>query len=113
MALTDRFTAKARARLEAQAGPGEQVLLSSTVGPVGLVLTDRRLMLAAYNQLAGPDLNLPLSAIHQVAWQKGPLGSQGTLTILTSSESYTYKVPNKQGEPAAVQIRQAIAALSS
>lgn len=110
MAITDRFTAKARARLEAQAGPGEKVLLSATVGPTAMVLTDRRLMLAAYNQGAGPDLNLPLSSIHQVAWQKGLLGSQGTLTIRTSIETHEFRTPNKQGEPAAVQIRQAMAA---
>lgn len=110
MTLRDKFTAKARGRLEAQAAPNEQILHSATVGPVAMVLTTQRLMLAAYNQGAGPDLNLPLSAIQNVAWQKGLLGSQGRLTIHTSHQVLEYKTPNKQGEPAAVKIRQAIAA---
>jgi hypothetical protein len=108
MAITDRLTAKARARLEQQVTPDEQVLLSSTVGPVGLVLTSRRLMIATPVQGAGPDRNLPLTAIHDVAWKKGLLGSQGTLTIHTGSETLEYKAPNKQGEPAATLIRQAM-----
>ena len=109
MTLSDRLTAKARGRLEAQTTATEQILHSATVGPVAMVLTSQRLMLAAYNQGAGPDLNLPLSAIQDVAWQKGLLGSQGKLTIHTSSQVLEYKAPNKQGEPAAVKIRQAIA----
>lgn len=110
MTFSDRLTAKARGRLEAQALPNEQILHSATVGPTAMVLTTQRLMLAAYNQGAGPDLNLPLSAIHDVTWQKGLLGSQGKLTIRTSDQVLEYKTPNKQGEPAAVKIRQAIAA---
>jgi hypothetical protein len=109
MAITDRLTAKARARLEQQVGPSEQVLLSSTVGPIGMVLTDSRLMIAYPVQGAYPDRNLPLTAIHDVAWKKGLLGSQGTLTIHTSSETLEYKAPNKQGEPASTLIRQAMA----
>jgi hypothetical protein len=109
MTLSEKLTAKARGRLEAQAY-GEQILHSATVGPVAMVLTNQRLMLAAYNQLAGPDLNLPLSAIQDVAWQKGPLGSRGRLTIRTPSEVLEYRTPNSQGELAAVKIRQAIAA---
>lgn len=111
MPITDRFTAKARARLEAQVGPQEQILYSATVGPVGMVLTDRRLMLAPYVQGTAPEVNLPLSAIHNVAWQKGHLGSQGTLSVHTSDQTHTYRVPNKQGEPAATRIRQAIASM--
>jgi hypothetical protein len=111
MAITDRLTAKARARLEQQVGAGEDVLLSGTVGPVGLVLTTRRLMLAPPVTGAFPDRNLPLGAIQDVAWKKGLLGSQGVLTIRTGSETLEYKVPNKQGEPAAVLIRQAMAAV--
>lgn len=110
MTLSDKLTAKARGRLEAQTGPTEQILHSATVGPTAMVLTTQRLLLAPYNQLAGPELNLPLSAIQDVAWQKGPLGSRGTLTIRTSSQVLEYRTPNKQGEPAAVKIRQAIAA---
>ena len=110
MTLTDKLTSKARARLEAQVGPNEQILHSATVGPVAMVLTSQRLMLAPYVQTAGPELNLPLSAVQDVAWQKGPLGSQGRLTIRTSSQVLEYKTPNKQGEPAAIKIRQAIAA---
>jgi hypothetical protein len=109
MALADKLTTKARSRLEAQVNADEQVLHSATVGPVALVLTDRRLMLAPYVQTAGPELNLPLSQIQDVAYQKGILGSQGRLTIRTSSQVLEYKTPNKQGEPAAIKIRQAIA----
>jgi hypothetical protein len=109
MAMTDRLTAKARGRLEAQVGPNEQILHSATVGPVGMVLTSQRLMLAPYVQTTAPDLNLPLSAIQDVAWQKGLLGSQGKLTIRTSTQTLEYKTPNKQGEPAAIKIRRAIA----
>lgn len=107
--MTDRFTRKARARLEAQTGPTEQVLHSATVGPVAMVLTTQRLMLAPYVRGVEPDQSLPLSAIQDVAYKRGPLGSQGRLTIRTSSQVLEYKTPNKQGEPAAIKIRQAIA----
>lgn len=111
MASGDRFTKKARARLEDQLAPDETVIHSATVGPVGMVLTNRRLMLAPYVQGIADDVNLPLSSIHNVAWTKGMLGSQGELSIHTSSQVFTYKVPNRQAEPAAVAIRQAIAAV--
>lgn len=110
MGIRDALTSKARHRLEAQVGPNEQVLLSGTVGPMGMVLTDRRLMLAPPAQGVYQDVNLPLSAIHNVAWKKGILGSPGLLSIHTSSQVHEYKVPNKQGEPAVTAIRQAIAA---
>lgn len=109
MTLSDRLTAKARARLEDQAGPTEQILHSATVGPVAMVLTTHRLMLAPYVRGVEPDQSLPLSAIQDVAYKRGPLGSQGQLTIHTSSQVLQYKTPNKQGEPAAIKIRQAIA----
>ncbi|TCC21654.1 hypothetical protein [Kribbella sindirgiensis] len=111
MANTDRFSRKARKRLEAQLGPDEQVLHSATVGPVGLVLTNRRLMLAPYVRGVDDEVNPQLSAIHNVAWRKGSLWSPGVLTIYTGSQTLTYdKVPNKQGESAAIAIRQAMAA---
>lgn len=109
MAITDRLTAKARQRMEQQLTAGERLLLSGTVGPVGLVLTDQRLMLVPPVNGAFPDRSLPLGAIQDVAWKKGLLGSQGMLTIRTGSETLEYKVPNKQGEPAATRIRQAMA----
>lgn len=111
MAVTDRFTRKARARLEDQIGPTEQVLHSATVGPVAMVLTNTRLMLAPYVRGVDPDQSLPLSAIQDVAYKRGPLGSQGQLTLHTSSQVLQYKTPNKQGEPAAIKIRQAIAGM--
>lgn len=109
MGLKDKITSKARARLEAQTGPNEQVLYSGTVGPVGMVLTTHRLMIAHPMQGVYQDQNLPLSAIQNVAWKKQIIGSQGVLTIHTSGEALTYKATNKQGEPAAVSIRQALA----
>jgi hypothetical protein len=110
MSVTDRFTRKARTRLEDQLTPGEHVIHSATIGPVGMVLTDRRLMLAPYVRGIDPDVNLTLSAIHNVTWQCGWGQMQGTLEVHTSSQTFTYMVPKKQGEPAVKAIRQAIAA---
>ena len=111
MTLSDRLTAKARARLEAQAMPGEHILHSATVGPVAMVLTTRRLMIAPYVRGVEPDQSVPLSQIQDVAYRRGPLGSRGQLTIRTSSQVLDYpKMPNSQGETAAVAIRLAIAA---
>lgn len=110
MTLRDKITAKARGRLEAQAGEGEQILHSATVGSVGLVLTTNRVMIAHPMQGVYEDVSLPLSAIQNVAWKKAMLGSQGLLTIHTSGQTLSYKATTKQGEPAAVRIRQAIAA---
>lgn len=111
MTLRDKATARARGRLEAQTGANERVLHSATIGHMGMVLTTRRLMLAPPIKGSEPELNLPLSAIQDVAWKKGPFGTSGQLTIYTSSQTLQYKVLNKQGEPAAVRIRQAIAGI--
>lgn len=113
MSFKDKITSKARARLESQTGPNEPVLYSATVGPVGMVLTTHRLMIAHPMQGVYPDVNLPLSAIQNVAWKKAMLGSQGVLTIHTSGETLTYKATTKQGEPAAVRIRQAMAGITN
>lgn len=111
MAFTDRLTAKTRARLEGQLGAEEQVLHSATVGAAAMVLTNRRLMIGPYVQSVSDDVNLPLSGVSNVTWRKGILGGQGEIAIVTSAQTYRYKAPNKQGEPAAEAIRKAIADL--
>jgi hypothetical protein len=113
MGMTDKLSAKARERLTTSLGPDEAVLHSATVGPVGMVVTNRRVMFAPYNQLAGADNVLPLSAVTNVSWHKGALGSQGTLTIHTTAQPFTIKTPNKQGEPAAEAIRRAMAGVGA
>lgn len=111
MSFGDRFTKKARARLTEQVGPGEQVLYSATVGPVGIVLTGKRLMLAPYVRGTEPDVNLSLGSIHNVTWQHKPGHVQGVMKIYTSSQEYEYRVPKKQAEPAVAAIRQAMTAV--
>jgi hypothetical protein len=110
MTLGDKITSRARSRLTAQLGPREQVLHSATVGPVGVVLTTDRLMITHPMQGVYEDINLPLSAIQNVTWKKGMLGAPGEMTVHTSSQTFTYRGRNSQGEPAVTAIRQAIAA---
>jgi hypothetical protein len=110
MGLNDRVNKKARERLEGQVMPGETVRLSSNLAASALVLTDRRVMIAPALSGSEPEINVPLRAVTNVAWKKGILGSPGLLTITTAGANHVYKVRNNDGENAAQQIRQAIAA---
>jgi hypothetical protein len=96
--------------LEAQVGEGETVVLSTPLAASALLLTDKRLLIAPALRGAEPEINVPLRAVNNVAWQKGLLGSAGTLTITTGSGVHRYKARNHQGEPIAVRLRQAITA---
>jgi len=109
MGIADRVTRKARANLERQIMPGETVVLSSNLAASAMVLTNRRLMIAPALAGAEQEINVPLSAVQNVAWKKGLLGSPGVLSVHTGGQVHQYKVRNAQGDEAAVRIRQAVA----